>query len=178
VYDNKSYKSAKTVIQTLVDVVSKNGNLLLNVPVKGNGTIDDQETAILEEVGTWMKLNAECIYDTRPWKVFGEGPAIENAAPLSAQGFNEGKGKTLTAADIRFTTKGNTLYAIVYGWPENRKIIIKSLAAGNVLRPEAVNRVELLGSGSLPFNRDATALYITLPENSPSLTYAMVLKIN
>jgi alpha-L-fucosidase len=109
VYENKSYKSARTVIQTLADIVSKNGNLLLNIPVKGNGAIDEQEIAILEEIAAWMKVNAACIFDTRPWKVFGEGPAITDAAPLSAQGFNEGKGKPFGAADMRFTTKGDTL---------------------------------------------------------------------
>ena len=119
VYDNHGYKTAKTVVQTLVDVVSKNGNLLLNIPVRGDGTIDDQERAIVEEIGAWIAINQEGIFGTRPWKVFGEGPASDNAAPISAQGFNEGKNKPFTAQDIRFTTKGNTLYAIAMGWPDD-----------------------------------------------------------
>jgi alpha-L-fucosidase len=178
VYDNKRYKTAQTVVQTLVDIVSKNGNLLLNIPVRGNGTIDDQETAILEEVADWMQVNAECIYDTRPWKILGEGPALEGTAPLAAQGFNEGKGKPFVAADIRFTTKGETLYAIAYGWPEEGKLKIKSLADGNALRPGAISKVELLGGGALTFTRNSDALEVALPANRLPLSYAIVLKIN
>jgi alpha-L-fucosidase len=178
VYDNKHYKSARTVVQTLVDIVSKNGNLLLNIPVRGNGSIDDQEVAILEEVAAWMKINAECIYDTRPWKVLGEGPAMEAAAPLAAQGFNEGKGKPFGPADMRFTMKGDTLYAIVYGWPEDGKVKIKSLAEGNALRPGGINKVELVGGPGLRFQRNREALELTLPDNRPALSYAVVLKIS
>lgn len=176
-FDGKWYKSGKTVIQTLVDVVSKNGNLLLNIPVKGNGTIDAQERAVLEEIAAWMAVNAECIFDTRPWKVFGEGPALEDVAPIAAQGFNEGKGKPLAAGDIRFTTKGNSLYAVLLGWPDDGKIKIKSLAAGNTMRLEKVNRVDMLGGGELRFQQHADALEVTLPENKPAFPYAAVLKI-
>ena len=178
VYENKTYKTAKTVIQMLADIVSKNGNLLLNIPVKGNGTIDDQELAILGEITDWMKLNSECIYDTRPWKIFGEGPAISDAAPVKAQGFNEGKNKPYGPADIRFTTKGETLYAIVFGWPDNGVVKINSLSDGNVLRPGPVNRVELLGGGNLSFQRSTTALEVRLPEVKAALSYAIVLKIS
>lgn len=177
VYDQKQYKSAKTVIQTLADVVSKNGNLLLNIPVKGNGTIDDQETAILEEVAAWMKINAECIFDTRPWKVFGEGPATSEASQVATQNFNEGKGKPLGASDMRFTMKGDIVYAIVFGWPEDGVVKINSLSEGNTMRQGSVNKVELLGGGNCEFQRDATALSVSLPSNRPSLTYANVLKI-
>jgi alpha-L-fucosidase len=86
VYDNKAYKSAQTVVHTLIDVVSKNGNLLLSVPVRGNGTIDEQERAIVEEIGRWMAVNSEAIYDTRPWAVFGEGPVMAEAPPMSGAG--------------------------------------------------------------------------------------------
>jgi alpha-L-fucosidase len=178
VYDDKRYKTAKTVVQTLVDIVSKNGNLLLNVPVRGNGSIDDQEIAILEEIAAWMAINSECIYDTRPWKVYGEGPAIEEAAPLSAQGFNEGKGKPFGAADIRFTAKGETLYAVVYGWPEDGKVTIKSLSEGNKLQPGTIHKIEILGGGELRFQRNAAALEVSLPDNRPALQYAVVLKIS
>ena len=80
IYERKAYKSAKTVIQTLVDIVSKNGNLLLNIPVRGDGSIDEIERGVVEDIGRWMQLNSESIYGTRPWKIFGEGPAQENAA--------------------------------------------------------------------------------------------------
>ena len=178
VHEGKRYKTAKTVVHTLADIVSKNGNLLLNIPVKGNGTIDDQETAILEEIAVWMKVNSECIYDTRPWKVFGEGPAMQETAALSAQGFNEGKGKPLGAGDMRFTVKGDTLYAILLGWPEDGKIKIKSLSDGNALRPGAISKIEMLGGGDLRFQRNAEALEVTLPESRPTLQYAVTLKIS
>jgi alpha-L-fucosidase len=178
VYEGKRYKTAKTVVHTLVDVVSKNGNLLLNIPVKGNGSIDDQETAILEEIAVWMKVNAECIFDTRPWKVYGEGPAMEGAAPLSAQGFNEGKGKALGAGDMRFTVKGDDLYCILLGWPEDGKIKIKSLAEGSANRPGAISKINMLGGGELRFQRSAEALEVILPENRPALQYAVALKIS
>lgn len=178
IYDQKQYKSAKTVIHTLADVVSKNGNLLLSVPVRGNGAIDDQERAIVAEIGEWMAVNSEAIYDTRPWKVFGEGPAMESAAPLSAQGFNEGKGKAFTAADIRFTVKGNAVYAIAMGWPADGKIIIKSMrkAGGNLNQP--IQAVQLVGSGqNLTFNQNDNELIVHLNENRPKLPYAIALKI-
>ncbi|RZK45580.1 MAG: alpha-L-fucosidase, partial [Pedobacter sp.] len=178
VYENKRYKTAKTVIQTLVDVVSKNGNLLLSVPVKGNGEIDNQELAILEEIGTWMKSNSECIFDTRPWTVFGEGPAIENAPPLSAQGFNEGKGKAFTSQDIRFTSKGSVLYAIVYGWPTNNKLNIESLGTEKKLFRRAINKVELLGNGDCTYQINENNLMIDLPGNTDKEAYALVLKIS
>src|SRR5664279_3124631 len=99
-YESHGYKTAKTVVHTLIDVVSKNGNLLLNIPVRGDGTIDNDERKVVAGITDWMKINDEAIYSTRPWKIFGEGPAIEDVAPLKAQGFNEGKGKPFTAEDI------------------------------------------------------------------------------
>ena len=176
-YDNKKYKSAKTVIHTLADVVSKNGNLLLSVPVRGNGTIDELERAIVEEIGEWMAVNGEAIYDTRPWKVFGEGPAMESAAPLAAQGFNEGKGKPFTSADIRFTTKNNAVYAIVLGWPENGEVMIKSFREGT--DRNSISAVEMLGSSQkLSFALDPSGLKVRLPEIRPENSYAFALKIS
>ena len=177
IYDRKAYKSAKSVVHTLADVVSKNGNLLLNIPVRGDGSIDEQEHSIVEQIGAWMNTHGESIYGTRPWKVFGEGPAQEKVAPLSAQGFNEGKGKPFTSEDIRFTTKGETLYAIVMGWPENGKISIKSLAKDNPLRPNAINRVDICGGGQLDFKRTSSGLEISLPENKLGNEYAFAVKI-
>jgi len=179
VYDKKRYKSAKTVVHMLCDIVSKNGNLCLNIPVRGDGSIDEQERGIVEEIGQWMAINSEAIYDTRPWKIFGEGPAMEAAAPLSSQGFNEGKGKPFTHEDIRFTTKGDTLYAIVLGWPENNKLTIKSLGAGSEHWTKPLSKIELAGgSNDLNFKREKDGLHINLPENRPGLAYANVLKIN
>ena len=177
IYDRKGYKTAKTVIQTLVDVVSKNGNLMLNIPVRGDGTIDPEERAIVEEIGRWMKMNSEAIYDTRPWSVFGEGPAMENAAPVKAQGFNEGKGKPFTGRDIRYTTKGKTLYATVMDWPAEGTVLLTSLDSGKGLRPEPLHRVSLLASGEpLNFELIGGGLTVTLPAR-PEPAYGCVLKI-
>ncbi len=178
VYDRKGYKTAKTVIQTLVDVVSKNGNLLVNIPVRGDGTIDELERQVVEDIGKWMKLNSESIYGTRPWKIFGEGPAQEAAAALSAQGFNEGKGKPFTAKDIRFVTKDDTLYAIVMGWPENRKVLIKTLSRGSIHHPKPVTKVLLVATKQvLAFDQLDEGLLVTFPENIPVENYAFPLAI-
>ena len=182
VYDNKGYKSAQTVVHTLIDVVSKNGNLLLSVPVRGNGTIDEQERAIVEEIGRWIAVNGEGIYDTRPWAIFGEGPVAADAgAPMTGAGFNEGKGKAFSAADIRFTAKGDTVYAFLMGWPESGKLAIQAMASGAAHLARPVRRVELLGSGSgrtLAFRQTAEGLQVTLPSDRPALAYASALKIS
>ena len=175
VYDKNRYKSAKTVIQMLCDIVSKNGNLLLNIPVRGDGSIDDKEQAVLAGIGAWMDVNKECIFDTRPWKVFGEGPASEGAA-LSAQGFNEGKGKPFTAADVRFTTKGDTLYAIELGAPTNA-VTIKSLGTAAKLLDKSIASITLLGSKEkVQWSQTDVTLIIKPPQKSPN-TIAIVYKI-
>ena len=176
VFDNHRYKTGKTVIQTLVDVVSKNGNLMLNIPVKGDGTIDSDGRKVVAEITQWMKANSESIYATRPWKIYGEGPASETATPLKAQGFNEGKGKPFTSADIRFVIKGEVLYATSFGWPESGKVIIKTLAKDNPNYPKEINKVEWLATQqSLSFERTGDGLVVTLPSSIPELSYANVL---
>lgn len=179
IFDNHKYKSAKTVVQTLVDVVSKNGNLLLNVPLRGNGTMDSDERAVIEEITGWMDINKEAIFGTRPWRVFGEGPALESAAPLTAQGFNEGKGKPFGAQDIRFTTKNNVLFAIVFGLPKDGKVVIKNLGKNNsnsITRD--VQKVELLGyDGTLLTEKTDNSMIVQLPEQKPKYVYAYVLKL-
>lgn len=173
-YENKSYKTAKTVIHILADVVSKNGNLMLNIPVRGDGTIDDQERAVVEEVGAWMAINSEAIYATRPWIKYGEGPAIENAAPLRAQGFNESRQSTLGASDFRFTRKGKTLYAFMLGWPTGGTALIKSLGKDNEVGD--IQKVSLLGGGTSSFSQRSSGLLIELPEKL-NLREAFVFKI-
>lgn len=144
VFNKHRYKSAKTVIHTLADVVSKNGNLLLSVPVRSDGTIDSDELAIVEGIADWMAVNKEAIFDTRPWKVFGEGPASDGA-PLDGPGFNEGKGKPFTADDVRFTTKHGVLYAIVLGRPTTT-LHFKSLGKASKLLDKSIKEVRILGS--------------------------------
>ncbi|WP_223649093.1 alpha-L-fucosidase [Hymenobacter psoromatis] len=177
IFEQHGYKSAQTVVHTLVDVVSKNGNLLLSVPVRGNGTIDTDELAIVESITAWMAVNGESIYGTRPWQVFGEGPAQAQAAQLSAQGFNEGKGLAFEARDIRFATKGDVLYATALGWPAEGQLLITALAAGNPLRPQPVRQVELLGHGPVAFERTAQGLLLRLPaQPAAGLAYAFKIK--
>jgi alpha-L-fucosidase len=136
------YKSPKIVVDTLVDVVSRNGNLLLNFPLRSNGTLDAEELAIMDALGAWFGVNGEAIYGTRPWKTFGEGPA---AAPPSGDAkFNESSRKALTSADVRYTTKGDALYAFVMAWPGARAVI-PGLAPGGPNGVRRIQRVELVG---------------------------------
>jgi alpha-L-fucosidase len=146
VYEENKYKSSTSVIQMLADIVSKNGNLLLNIPVRGDGSIDEKEQKIVEEIGAWMDINKESIFGTRPWKTFGEGPASEGAA-LTAQGFNEGKGKPFTASDFRFTTKDGILYAMIMNGTGEMETLITSLAKGSKwIEGKKVTEVRQLGS--------------------------------
>ena len=165
IYDEKRYKKPKEVVNSLVDIVSKNGNLLLNIPVRGDGTIDEQELKIVREIGKWMKINGEGIYDTRPWKVFGEGPAIARARSLSNQGFNEG-GAGYTAQDIRFTTKGKYLYATCLGIP-TKAINIQSL--GLKTERQGIKSISLLGSQQkVNWKRYSESLWIEEVSTYPS----------
>ena len=166
VYDNNQYKSSSDVVKLLVDIVSKNGNLLLSVPLRADGTFDEKEEKILNEFGAWMNINKEAIYDTRPWKVFGEGPIAEGDVQLKAQGFNERAYSKADAKEIRFTQTEKNLYATVLEWPEDGKILIKSLAEGNELYPNKISKVELLGYGKVPFSRTDKGLIVNIPNKS------------
>jgi alpha-L-fucosidase len=159
IYTRDGYKSATAIIHMLADIVSKNGNLLLSVPLRGNGSLDDKEIAVLDDLTAWMDVNSECIFGTRPWKVFGEGPALEGA-PISAQGFNEGRGKPFTVEDIRFTTKGDAVYAIVLGQPKDL-VHIQSFGTRAGLLNRGIARVEQLGAGEVKWSRDEFAVVIT-----------------
>lgn len=150
------YKTPATVIRMLVDIVSKNGNLLLNFPLRGDGTLDSEEESILASLAEWIAINGEAIYNTRPWKVWGEG-----TVKVSAGNFNEDKLR-YTAEDIRFTTKGGNLYAIALGWPESGKLIVRSLAGANI------HSVRLLGIPEpLKWSRGEEGLAIQLPDRKP-----------
>jgi alpha-L-fucosidase len=164
-FEQHRYKSADTVIKMLVDIVSKNGNLLLNIPVRGDGTIDDDERKVLADLASWIPANGEAIYGTRPFTVFGEGPPDVRGSG----NFNENTARPYTAEDIRFTTRGTTLYAFALGWPPDGRLRIKTLARGGVY-PGPIGRVTLLGSDARPlaFTREADALVITLPERRPT----------
>lgn len=178
VYKDKRYKSAKTVIHTLVDVVSKNGNLMLNIPVRGDGSIDELEREIVKEIGVWMKLNSKSIYGTRPWKIFGEGPQQESAGELTAQGFNEGKGKPYTSEDVRFAQKNETLYATVMAWPESGTAIIKSLGKESPYHSKKIRKIKLVSTGEkLKFEQNSDTLEVYFPSQKPEVSYANALEI-
>ncbi|WP_439489637.1 alpha-L-fucosidase [Algoriphagus sp.] len=174
VYEQDRYKSAATVIHTLVDIVSKNGNLLLNIPIRGDGTIDEKEVKILEGIGAWMDVNKESIFDTRPWKIYGEGPATDSVNPLDNGKFNEGKLK-FSEKDIRFNQKDNTLYATVLGVPSS-DIKLKSL--GKSRKGNKVKNIEMLGSNEkLSWTQEGNALVIEKPKAAPN-EIAVVFKIS
>ena len=160
IYDRGGYKSSATVLRTLIDVVSKNGSLLLNVPVRGDGTIDDKERAIIEQIADWMAVNGEAIFETRPWKVCGEGPQLDEAPPLTGPGYNEGKGKPFTANDFRYTSKEGVLYAFAMVKPEG-KFTLTSLAPGTELLDGVVTNVEQLGHGEVAWTQNDKGIEIT-----------------
>ncbi len=164
VYDDNRYKSAATVVRTLIDIVSKNGNLLLNIPVRGDGTIDDKEITILKGIAKWMDINKESIFDTRPWKVYGEGPSADEKNPMKEQGFNEGKIK-YTAKDIRYAQKGNVLYASLLGVP-SEEISMKWLGKDKL--KEKITAIRLLGrKEKIVWKQNSDSLVIQKPKTIP-----------
>lgn len=156
------YKSATTIVHTLVDAVSKNGNLLLNVGPKADGTIPGEATQILLELGKWLKLNGEAIYGTRHWHTFGEGTT--QVVEGHKQETND---KPFTAQDIRFTTRDNNLYAIFLGWP-GASATIHSLGSNSPIRAEMIEAVQLLGCDeALTWSQCADRLTIQTPDQQP-----------
>ncbi len=171
------YKSPKYVIDLLVDIVSRNGNLMLNFPLPNSGELDYEELVILDEITKWMAINSEGIYASRPWKIFGDGP-VATAPPTGAgTRFNESGRKDLTAEEVRFTTKGDVLYAFIMGWPE-KLVLIKPLATSSPLKPAKISNVELLGySNKMIWTQDEQGLTVVMPEKKPC-DYAITLKIS
>ena len=160
----------------LVDIVSKNGNMLLSVPLRADGTPDEKELAIMKEFGAWMKVNSEAIVKTRPWKVFGEGPIANADIKINDQGFNDGQYTKAGSEEIRFTQTEKALYITALAWPENHTLTIKSLADGSSLYPAAIKSVELLGYGKVKFKRTQDALVVTLPEKLNNIMPALKIK--
>ncbi|MBX7244657.1 MAG: alpha-L-fucosidase [Candidatus Sumerlaeaceae bacterium] len=166
------YRTTDDLVDTFIDIVSKNGCLLLNVGPHADGSIPDRARVMLLGMGEWLKVNGEGIYETRPWVKFGEGPTTN-----AGGGFMEAKAKAYTAEDIRFTTKGETLYAIALAWPSSGQVVVKSLAkrgggAG------VVQTVALLGSkAKLEWSQSEEGLVVKLPAAKVS-EMAYTLKIN
>ncbi len=162
------YRTTDNLVHIFADIVSKNGCMLLNVGPNADGSIPDRAKKMLLEFGGWIQVNGEAIYSTRPWTIFGEGPTRS-----AGGGFSENKDPVFTAADIRFTTKGDNLYAIALGWPENGRVVVKSLA----IPAGKVSAVSLLGSDAvLKWTQTDAALEVTLPDKKPC-DYAVTLKI-
>ena len=159
------YKTPKAIIDMLVDIVSRNGNLMLNFPLPASGMLDLEELQVLSEITRWMSVNSQAIHGSRPWKIFGEGP--ETATASINTPFNERKRRNLTTADVRFTTKGDTLFAFVMGWPDFQTVI-RPLATGTALRVGKIQNVELLGfDGKLEWSQDNAGLKIMMPNEKP-----------
>jgi alpha-L-fucosidase len=168
------YKTPKQVIDLLCDIVSKNGNLLLNFPLPNSGELDPDEMKVLEGITAWMDVNSEGIYSTRPWTIYGEGPSTK--LQLDTTRFNESKRAAFTADDIRFTTKGSTIYAFVMGWPE-KEALVPALATTSPQNPGKIRHVTLLGHPLLvKWNQDATGLRVQMPAKRIS-DIAITLKV-
>ena len=166
-----TFKSPEFVVHQLIDIVSKNGNLLLNFGPRSDGTIPEEVQQVLLSVGAWLSVNGEAIYGTRPWRIYGEGPT-----KVAAGSFHDTDTANYTAEDFRFTAKGDVLFAIGLAWPASGEAVIRSLAttAGS----EAVQDVSLLGSDrKLQFEQRADGLHVQLPEQPPG-RYAYVLRVS
>jgi alpha-L-fucosidase len=149
---------------------------LLNIPLRADGTYDDKAAQFLDELEAWMTQNGESIFGTRPWVKFGEGPVAEKNIEINAQGFNEGQYNGMDARDIRFNQTKKYLYATAMGWPQDGKLVIKSLAKGNKDFKKSITSVQLLGYGKLKAHQTTKGLEIQLP--APCNKIAPVLRIN
>ena len=181
IFEHHGYKSAASVVRMLADIVSKNGNLMLSVPLQRDGQPDADEIKIVSEIGAWLKVNGDAIYATRPWKIYGEGPSTVVAEKGQFDGQKDVSDKPFTPEDIRFTQSkdGKTLYAIVLEIPKDGQVTIKSLAANSANWPGKIGSVRLVGGSwwnRLKFTRDETGLHVALPEKFDGKT-ALSLKI-
>ncbi len=171
IYENHQYKTPDQVVKMLVDIVSKNGNLLLNIPVRGDGTIDPDEVGFLQGMAAWTAVNGESVFGTRPWSLYGEGPVKAGGG-----GFSEAV-RPYSPRDFRFTTRGDILYATALGWPDDGRLTVRTLAADAPGVVGKVKAVSLLGSPQkLAWAQTADGLTVTLPAQKPC-DHAYVLKV-
>ncbi len=170
--EGQRYKDARDVLGDLMDVVSKNGVLLLNVGPKPDGSFEAAEVDLLHRIGDWLAVNGEAVYGTRPFTVAGEGPTEVTDTFLS----DEAR-VSFTAADIRFTTRGDLVFATVLDWPADGTVLVRSLAEGSAHLPAPIGSVELIGGdGPLDWDRRGDGLRVTLP-GRPAGSVLPVLRI-
>jgi len=162
-YEKGGYKSAERIIKTFIDIVSKNGNLLLSIPVRGDGSIDEKERAFLTEFKSWLDINGEGIFGSRPWKIYGEG--VVKTANTGSFKENEKLQESLSEKDIRFTQKNGTVYTFVLGFPTTETVIVNALGRKSTqMQGKRIKRVRLLGcDDKVVWRQAADALYITMP---------------
>ena len=177
IFEQHKYKTAEQVSQMLVDIVSKNGNLQLSIPLRGDGTPDSDELAFLADFTAWMDISSEGIHGTRPWTVYGEGPSVMNTQPAGQFGGARDV-RPYTFEDMRFTTKGDALYAFLMAWPDSGTAVIKTLASGTQQTAgRKIADVALLGqNGKIAWTQDGQGLNVKLPATPPS-PHPVVLKI-
>lgn len=168
---NQDYKTVTSIVGDLVDIVSKNGALLLNIGPRPDGTIPEHEQDMLREIGRWLAVNGEAIYDTRPWHSFGEGPT-----EISEGAFTDTKRQSFTGQDIRFTTSDGALYAICLGWPA-LDVVITTLGTDSALQTAQIAGITMLGTTEpLRWSQDASGLHVT-PPSTPPCDHAYTFKI-
>ncbi len=171
--EDDQFKTVTTLVHDLVDIVSKNGNLLLNIGPKPDGTIPAEASELLLGLGEWLRINGEAIYEARHWETFGEGDTTVGGH------MREHEDKPFNAEDIRFTTKDGALYAICLGWP-GENAVIKSLATGSLLAAEQIASIEMLGSSeALAWSQRKDGLHIATPLQRPcdhAYTFKIILK--
>lgn len=169
--DESDLKSPDHIIDDLVDIVSKNGNLLLNVGPRADGTIPEKQQEVLHEIGNWLKVNGEAIYGTRPWLIAQEGPTQGTSGSMT-----DSKNTNYTPEDIRFTSKGENVYAIVLERPKGQ-VVIKSLAQGNE-RKQKISHVSILGyDQDITWKQTTEGLVLDFPKDIAT-KYAYTIKIN
>ena len=158
--DTLEYKTSRQIIQSFIDIISKNGNMLLNVGPKADGAIPDKDREILEEIGSWMQKNAEAVYESRPWRKAGEGGTREEEGQFTDQ-----KEIAYTKEDIRFTTAGDSIYCFVMDYPRDGLVTIRSLAESKDQNiPEfhgLIKDISILGFDEKPVcRRDVNGLHV------------------